>query len=94
MTTGVGLTVGDSVSTAVVTASGTDVRTIEHPSVLFTAPDGTVQLGDPGTESTGAVRDFLTRVGEPAGIEYAGSLTRAEDLVATAMFCLDRKSVV
>ena len=42
MTTGVGLTVGDSVSTAVVTASGTDVRTIEHPSVLFTAPDGTV----------------------------------------------------
>ncbi len=65
MTTGVGLTVGDSVSTAVVTASGTDVRTIEHPSVLFTAPDGTVQLGDPGTESTGAVRDFLARVGEP-----------------------------
>lgn len=92
MTTGVGLTVGDSVSTAVVTASGTDVRTIEHPSVLFTAPDGTVQLGDPGTESTGAVRDFLARVGEPAGIEYAGSLTRAEDLVATAMFCLYREA--
>ncbi|MFC9836796.1 hypothetical protein ACFVKB_23680 [Rhodococcus sp. NPDC127530] len=92
MTTGVGLTVGDSVSTAVVTASGTDVRTIEHPSVLFTAPDGTVQLGDPGTESTGAVRDFLGRVGEPAGIEYAGSLTRAEDLVATAMFCLFREA--
>ncbi|MFC9553248.1 hypothetical protein ACFTWF_20580 [Rhodococcus sp. NPDC056960] len=92
MTTGVGLTVGDSVSTAVVTASGTDVRTIEHPSVLFTAPDGTVQLGDPGTESTGAVRDFLARVGEPAGIEYAGSLTRAEDLVATAMFCLFREA--
>ncbi|TQC46504.1 hypothetical protein EEB14_25810 [Rhodococcus sp. WS4] len=92
MTTGVGLTVGDSVSTAVVTASGTDVRTIEHPSVLFTAPDGTVQLGDPGTESTGAVRDFLERVGEPAGIEYAGSLTRAEDLVATAMFCLFREA--
>ncbi|MFC9355695.1 hypothetical protein ACFTZB_03790 [Rhodococcus sp. NPDC057014] len=92
MTTGVGLTVGDSVSTAVVTASGTDVRTIEHPSVLFTAPDGTVQLGDPGTESTGAVRDFLARVGEPTGIEYAGSLTRAEDLVATAMFCLFREA--
>ncbi|MEN0138892.1 MAG: hypothetical protein AAGC80_27310 [Rhodococcus sp. (in: high G+C Gram-positive bacteria)] len=92
MTTGVGLTVGDSVSTAVVTASGTDVRTIEHPSVLFTAPDGSVQLGDPGTESTGAVRDFLARVGEPAGIEYAGSLTRAEDLVATAMFCLFREA--
>ncbi|ABG97263.1 conserved hypothetical protein [Rhodococcus jostii RHA1] len=92
MTTGVGLTVGDAVSTAVVTASGTDVRTIEHPSVLFTAPDGTVQLGDPGTESTGAVRDFLARVGEPAGIEYAGSLTRAEDLVATAMFCLFREA--
>ncbi|PQP16064.1 hypothetical protein [Rhodococcus opacus] len=92
MTTGVGLTVGDAVSTAVVTASGTDVRTIEHPSVLFTAPDGTVQLGDPGMESTGAVRDFLARVGEPAGIEYAGSLTRAEDLVATAMFCLFREA--
>jgi hypothetical protein len=51
-----------------------------------------VQLGDPGTESTGAVRDFLARVGEPAGIEYAGSLTRAEDLVATAMFCLFREA--
>jgi hypothetical protein len=92
MTTGVGLTVGHSVSTAVVTASGTDVRTIEHPSVLFTAPDGTVQLGDPGTESTGSVQDFLARVGEPAGIEYAGTLTRAEDLVATAMFCLFREA--
>ncbi|MFZ2178451.1 MAG: hypothetical protein WAW17_31375 [Rhodococcus sp. (in: high G+C Gram-positive bacteria)] len=92
MTTGVGLTVGDSISTAVVVTTGADVRTIEHPSVLFAAPDGTVQLGDPGPEPAGSVRNFLARVGEPAGIEYAGTLTRAEDLVATAMFCLFREA--
>ena len=56
MTTGVGLTVGDSVSTAVVTASGTDVRTIEHPSVLFTAPDGAGRFRAGVAELNRAVR--------------------------------------
>ena len=71
MTTGVGLTVGDSVSTAVVTASGTDVRTIEHPSVLFTAPDGTVQLGDPARN-----RPAPSATSSPASASPRASSTR------------------
>ncbi|EOM75942.1 hypothetical protein DW322_07810 [Rhodococcus rhodnii] len=92
MATGVGLTIGDDTSVAVVDESGPP-RVVTRQTVVWRAADGTVHLGDPAADAAESVRGFLSRVGEPEGIEYGGKDTRAEDLVATAAFCLFRDAV-
>lgn len=87
MTTGVGLYVGETQSVAVVSTPGSATRTIERATILAPGPDGAVELG---TRTEDSVEGFVARVGEPGGIRYAGADTCAEDLVATAMFCLFR----
>ncbi|NLE81843.1 MAG: hypothetical protein GX610_20135 [Rhodococcus sp.] len=87
MNTGVGLYVGETQSVAVVTTPGSAIRTIERATVLSPQEDGSVELG---TRSENSVEGFVTRVGETGGIVYRGADTSAEDLIATAMFCLFR----
>lgn len=87
MTTGVGLYVGQTQSVAVVSTPGSATRTIERATILAPGPDGAVELG---TRTEDSVEGFVARVGEPGGIRYAGADTCAEDLLATAMFCLFR----
>ncbi|MFD4369746.1 hypothetical protein [Rhodococcus sp. NPDC058521] len=87
MTTGVGLYVGETQSVAVVTTPGAALRTVERATVLTPTADGGVELGTRGKDS---VEGFVEMVGATEGIKYAGADTRAEDLIATAMFCLFR----
>lgn len=87
MATGVGLYVGETQSVAVVTTPGAALRTVERATVLTPGPDGGVELG---TRSDDSVEGFVSKVGTTEGIRYAGAETRAEDLIATAMFCLFR----
>src|SRR3546814_7827840 len=50
-------------------------------------PDGTVQLGETALGSTG-LRGFLDRVGTDDTDNFSEHMTRGEELVATAMYCL------
>ncbi|NLU83290.1 hypothetical protein [Rhodococcus sp. HNM0569] len=95
MPTGVGLTIADDLSTAVVLAPGEEPEVVERATVVSTAEDGTVSLGEPEPDSDAraTIRGFVALVGAPEGVEYAGTMTRAEDLVATAAFCLFRDAV-
>ncbi|MDJ0360059.1 hypothetical protein [Rhodococcus sp. H29-C3] len=86
MTGYLAMTIADGVSVAVHRR-----KRSEHPSVfvtdtaLFYSGDGTARLGaDPSADSTPFV-GFLGRVDEP---EHSDQEFRAEDLVATAAFCL------
>lgn len=97
MPVGVGLRVGSVVSTAVVASNdpGTpDPVVFARDTVLRMCADGTTVLGGaapfaPGDEGTGTVSNFLSKVGDPAGVTASdGSQYRADDLVAGAMRCL------
>ena len=87
MNWGVGLAVGNKRSIAAIAKPDSELVTLERESVLHHAPDGTVQLGETATGSAG-LRGFLDRVGTDDTDNFSEHMTRGEELVATAMYCL------
>ncbi|MFD4458637.1 hypothetical protein [Nocardia sp. NPDC058480] len=90
MATGVGLRIADDECiAAVVTEDGT-VQVIERASVLHMSDDGDAALGGPApTGHAHSIAGFVRAIGDPAGVDVdGGEAYRAEDLLATAMFCL------
>ena len=95
MSVGVGLRVGTTVSSVAVTSAvpgQPGPAPIERRSAVHLHQDGTATLGeiDPILDQgASSFTNFLDRVGTQSGIRAEdGSLSRAEDLVATAMECL------
>ncbi|WP_405486881.1 hypothetical protein [Nocardia sp. NBC_00511] len=93
MATGVGLRIADDESVvAVVTGDDATlpVHYIVRESVLHMSDDGDAVLGgDQPDGHSHSIRGFVTTVGDPAGISVDdGEAYRAEDLMATAAFCL------
>ncbi|KXF84574.1 hypothetical protein D092_19375 [Rhodococcus ruber Chol-4] len=94
MSVGVGLKVGTTVSAVAVTSAEgirPDPEPVERLTHLHLHSDGTATLGvrDPGAGECSSFSGFVDRVGDPAGVRAEdGALSRAEDLVATAMECL------
>ncbi|WP_194853183.1 hypothetical protein [Nocardia sp. SYP-A9097] len=93
MATGVGLRIADDESVvAVVTGDDATlpVHYIVRESILHMSDDGDAVLGgDSPDENAHSIRGFVTAVGDPAGMPVdEGEAYRAEDLMATAAFCL------
>lgn len=91
MATGVGLRVADDECTAVIVTDGDEEpRHIVRASVLHMSDDGDAELGgNPPAGDAHSISGFVSAVGDPAGIPVDdGEAYRAEDLVATALFCL------
>ncbi|GGG28350.1 hypothetical protein GCM10007304_47750 [Rhodococcoides trifolii] len=64
---------------------------IAVPTVLTLGVDGSSSLGEPAESGLDSARDFVDRVGDPAGVTSAqGVAMRAEDLVVTTLFVLLR----
>ncbi|WP_051182669.1 hypothetical protein [Nocardia vinacea] len=90
MATGVGLRIAaDNCTAAIVTDNG-EPTFIVRESILHMSDDGDTVLGGPAPAGhTHSITGFASAVGDPAGISVdAGEAYRAEDLVATALFCL------
>ncbi|MFI6211971.1 hypothetical protein ACIBCD_08235 [Nocardia brasiliensis] len=91
MATGVGLRIAeDECTAAIVTDSGDEPLLIVRESVLYMSDDGDAALGEaPPDGNAHAITGFVRAVGDPAGLAVDdGEAYRAEDLVATALFCL------
>ncbi|WP_330233516.1 hypothetical protein OHA40_14195 [Nocardia sp. NBC_00508] len=91
MATGVGLRVAEHECTAVIVTDGDEEpRYIVRESILHMSDDGDTVLGGPApTGHSHSITGFVPAVGDPAGISVdEGEAYRAEDLVATALFCL------
>ncbi|MGK8511401.1 hypothetical protein ACRS5S_26385 [Nocardia asiatica] len=91
MATGVGLRVAEDECTAVIVTDGDEQpRYIVRESILHMSEDGDAELGGPpSTGHAHSITGFVPAVGDPAGITVDdGEAYRAEDLVATALFCL------
>lgn len=92
MATGVGLSIGATESVAAVVTAGPESEPVlvRRDSILHMAQDGGSTLGGTAPEGYAhSITDFATFVGSPAGIVVDDSEPyRAEDLVATALFCL------
>jgi len=92
MATGVGLCIGtsDTVAAIVTTGHESDPVYVLRDAVLHMSADGAAMLG--GVAPVGyahSIVDFVSFVGSPAGIVVDDSEPyRAEDLVATTLFCL------
>jgi hypothetical protein len=64
------------------------IENIVRDTVLYMSADGTA-LGHPVADDAVAVSDFVDRIGDPAGVTLGdGAAYRAEDLYATALYCL------
>ncbi|MFE3446944.1 hypothetical protein ACFXNW_28255 [Nocardia sp. NPDC059180] len=90
MATGVGLRIAaDECIAAIVTNDGEPEYIVREP-ILHMSDEGDAELG--GTAPAGhthTITGFAEAVGDPAGISVDdGPAYRAEDLVATALFCL------
>ncbi|PXX65313.1 hypothetical protein DFR70_104376 [Nocardia tenerifensis] len=91
MATGVGLRIAeDECTAAIVTDGDEEPLFIVRESLLYMSDDGDATLGGPPPdENAHAITGFAGSVGDPAGISVDdGEAYRAEDLVATALFCL------
>lgn len=94
MSVGVGLRVGTTVSSVAVTSPSPgrpDPEPIERRSAVHLHSDGTATLGEHHVAdgNTSSFTDFVDRLGRSNGVRANdGALSRAEDLVATAMECL------
>ncbi|MCM6777291.1 hypothetical protein NDR87_27775 [Nocardia sp. CDC159] len=94
MATGVGLRIaGDECIAAILTSGIEDAPEplyIVRESVLHMSDEGDAALGgEPPAGHTHSITGFFEAVGDPAGIPVdEGEAYRAEDLVATALFCL------
>ncbi|GGK52577.1 hypothetical protein [Nocardia camponoti] len=89
MATGVGLRIGANTATAaVVTEDGTTVFVVRD-SVLHMSEEGDAALGGKPPLGVHSISGFVAAIGDPAGIDVdGGEPYRAEDLFATALFCL------
>ncbi|MVU80135.1 hypothetical protein GPX89_23180 [Nocardia sp. ET3-3] len=93
MATGVGLRIADDESVVAV-VTGDDATLPVHytvrESVLHMSDDGDAVLGGEAPEGySHSIRGFVGAVGDPAGLAVDdGEAYRAEDLMATAVFCL------
>ncbi|MEC3920524.1 hypothetical protein [Nocardia sp. CDC160] len=93
MATGVGLRIADDESVVAV-VTGDDATLPVHytvrESVLHMSEDGDAVLGGEAPEGySHSIRGFVGAVGDPAGLPVDdGEAYRAEDLMATAVFCL------
>ncbi len=98
MATGVGLRIAeDECLAAIVTTGGGSGALLPQPPlfivrepILYMSDDGDTDLGgDPPAGNTHSITGFVSAVGDPAGIPVDdGEAYRAEDLLATALFCL------
>lgn len=92
MATGVGLRVADDDAVAAVVTEDGTTHYIVRESVLHLATgadDGDTALGGEAPADANSIRDFVAAIGDPAGVDVdGGEAYRAEDLFATAMFCL------
>ncbi|MFD4429498.1 hypothetical protein [Nocardia sp. NPDC058497] len=90
MATGVGLRMADDECIAAVVTEDDTVRIVARDAVLHMSDDGDAALGGPApSEHTHSIAGFVRAVGDPAGVDVdGGEAYRAEDLLATAMFCL------
>ncbi|MGQ4597148.1 hypothetical protein [Nocardia sp. R6R-6] len=91
MATGVGLRVAEDECTAVIVTDGDEEpRYIVRESVLHMSDDGDSVLGGPAPAGHfHSITGFVPAIGDPEGISVdQGEAYRAEDLVATALFCL------
>ncbi|MGW0246046.1 hypothetical protein ACWDYH_05335 [Nocardia goodfellowii] len=90
MATGVGLRIAEDECTAAIATDAGDLQYVVRESVLHMAEDGdTVLGGPPPTGNSHSISGFIASVGDPAGLPVDdGEAYRAEDLVATALFCL------
>lgn len=90
MATGVGLRIADDGCTAAVLTDLGELHYIEHDCVLHMFDDGDTVLGGPAPDGPAhTISGFVAKLGDPAGIPVDdGEAYRAEDLVATALFCL------
>ncbi|MFI6871342.1 hypothetical protein [Nocardia sp. NPDC050406] len=93
MATGVGLRIADDECVAAI-VTGDDatlpVHYIVRESTLHMSDDGDAVLGDEQPDDhSHSISGFVAKVGDPAGIPVDdGEAYRAEDLWATAAFCL------
>ncbi|WP_328407108.1 hypothetical protein [Nocardia sp. NBC_00403] len=90
MATGVGLRIAENNCTAAIVTDAGEPQFIIRESILHMSDDGDTVLGGPApADHSHSITEFVSRVGDPAGIPVdAGEAYRAEDLVATALFCL------
>lgn len=92
MATGLGLHIGPDESVAAVVGSDdpSQPEYVIRPTVLHIADSGETFLGDaPAGATDKVVSGFVEHVGDPEGFRADdGDAYRAEDLLATAMFCL------
>ncbi|MBU3066165.1 hypothetical protein KO481_32190 [Nocardia sp. NEAU-G5] len=98
MATGVGLRIAEDECLAAIVSSTTPEPGAPAPEplfvvrepILYMSDDGDTELGgDPPGGHSHAITGFVAAVGDPAGIPVdEGEAYRAEDLVATALFCL------
>ncbi|MGW5452265.1 hypothetical protein [Nocardia sp. NPDC003979] len=90
MATGVGLRIADDECVAAVVTDDGAKHFVERSSVLHMSDDGDAALGDaPLSGKAHAISGFVRAIGDPAGVDVdGGEAYRAEDLLATAMFCL------
>ncbi|MBF6437517.1 hypothetical protein IU435_13910 [Nocardia cyriacigeorgica] len=90
MATGVGLRIAAEECTAAIVTNDGEPEYIVREPVLHMSDEGDAELG--GTAPAGhthTITGFAEAVGDPAGISVDdGPAYRAEDLVATALFCL------
>lgn len=96
MATGVGLRIAEDECLAAIVVGGEPGVPAPEPifvvreSVLHMSDDGDTELGgDSPAGHSHSIAGFVSAVGDPAGISVDdGEAYRAEDLVATALFCL------
>ncbi|WP_410871279.1 hypothetical protein [Nocardia sp. A7] len=90
MATGVGLRIADDECIATVVTEDGTVAVIERACVLHMSDDGDAALGGPAPSGHAhSIAGFVRAIGDPAGVDVdGGEAYRAEDLLATAMFCL------
>jgi hypothetical protein len=98
MATGVGLRIADDECLAAIVTGGSgepgeqasEPNVVVRESILHMSEDGDTELGgDPPAGTSHSITGFASAVGDPAGISVdEGEAYRAEDLVATALFCL------
>ncbi|MFE7746140.1 hypothetical protein [Nocardia sp. NPDC057455] len=90
MATGVGLRVAEDECAAVIVTDGDEQpQYIVRESILHMSEEGDAELGGPPPTGSHSITGFVPAMGDPAGIPVDdGEAYRAEDLVATAMFCL------
>jgi hypothetical protein len=90
MATGVGLRIAENESTAAIVTDAGEPQFIVRDSILHMSDDGDTVLGGPAPAGhSHSITRYASRVGDPAGIPVDdGEAYRAEDLVATALFCL------